>query len=234
MAAILQVENLTKIFTLKLLGDKTVCGCQYISFSLTEGEFLGIAGKSGAGKSTILKCIYRTYLPTGGKIEYLSTAGKSVDLAQAGEQVILELRKGEIGYVSQFLQVIPRVPAIDVVASSLVEKGFSYAESLQAAEEYLARLEIPKELHNAYPATFSGGEKQRLNLARAIIRRPHLLLLDEPTSSLDTKTRRIVVGMLKELKKQGTSAILVSHDLETLSELVDVNFTMKDSKVKIA
>jgi alpha-D-ribose 1-methylphosphonate 5-triphosphate synthase subunit PhnL len=194
---------------------------QNLSFEIDKGKFMGIAGPSGIGKSSILKCIYRTYLPTSGEIKYESAHYGSIDLAKAAERQISYLRKNEISYVSQFLKVIRRVSAVDVVAEKLLPSGLRIEEARMQAEEMLERLRIPRKLIQAYPATFSGGEQQRINLARAFIVRPRLLILDEPTASLDRETKQSVLELLSEMKEQGTTMIGVFHDWEVMERIAD-------------
>jgi alpha-D-ribose 1-methylphosphonate 5-triphosphate synthase subunit PhnL len=220
MEEILKVENLCKIFALHVLGGKMITRCKNISFSLPRGAFLGLLGPSGVGKSTILKCIYRTYLPTSGFIRYLSPSCGEIDLARASDYQVLQVRQ-EMSYVAQFLRIIPRVPAIDIVAERLWQQGWVVEEGRQQAGEYLTRLGITRKLWDAYPVTFSGGEQQRINLARALITRPRLLLLDEPTASLDAENKRVVLNLLAELKSAGTSIIGIFHDLEAANQVVD-------------
>lgn len=230
MENILSVQNLHKHFRMHIIGGKNFIGCAGISFELKEGELLGITGSSGAGKSTILKCIYRTYITSAGAILYRSPHRGLLNLATVSEQVILDLRREEIGYVSQFLRVMPRVPAVDVLADGLWRKGMGVEEGREIARQYLERMGLARELWEAYPATFSGGEQQRVNLARALITRPRLLLIDEPTASLDHKTKAVVIRLLKELKDQGTSMVVVYHDLDALRKLVDRNFAMREGR----
>ena len=182
---VLSVRQLSKYFILHILGGKVITGCEEIEFDLKQGEFLGLTGPSGAGKSTVVKCIYRTYLPTSGRVLYIGRDGRQIDLACAPEREIIRLRRLEIGYVSQFLKVMPRVPAIDVLAGELRQKGWEMDRARQRAREYLEIMSINQALWDAYPSTFSGGEQQRINIARALITEPRLLLLDEPTASLD-------------------------------------------------
>ncbi len=194
---------------------------QNLSFEVGKGKFMGIAGPSGIGKSSILKCIYRTYLPTSGEIRYESELYGSIDLAQANERQISHLRKNEISYVSQFLKVIPRVSALDIVAEKLLPSGMQLDDARIQAARMLERLRIPTKLIEAYPATFSGGEQQRVNLARAFIMRPRLLILDEPTASLDVKTKQSVLELLREMKAQGTTMIGVFHDWDVMEQISD-------------
>lgn len=228
MNPILQVKGLAKHFQLHILNHKLISGCQGLNFSIKQGQFLGIYGPSGAGKSTILKCIYRTYLPSAGSIIYNSKLFGNIDLATATESQILDLRHHEIKYVSQFLQVIPRVSARQVAAESLIKLGTDSQTALRQAQAILERLGLPEELWDAFPATFSGGEKQRVNIARAIISKPRLLLLDEPTASLDVKMQQTVVQLLNELKQEGTTMIGIFHDLDLLRQVADVKLSMLD------
>jgi len=219
---LLKVDNLSKVFNVHILGYKVVEGCDGVSFIVDRGEFLGISGPNGTGKSTILKCIYRTYLPTGGDIWYDTVLYGQVNLATIADHVVIGIRHKEIGYVSQFLKVIPRVSAIDIVAEPLLFKnGASPEEAKTKAGELLERLGISPKLFDAYPATFSGGEQQKVNIARAIIWKPRLLLLDEPTASLDKDSTAIVMELLKELRNEGTSMVGIFHDERLIESITD-------------
>jgi len=218
----LTVEKLTKNFTLHILNGKRIEACKDVSFTVPKGGFLGLAGPSGAGKSTVLKCLYRTYLPCSGSILYESASGATVDLANLNDRAILDIRTKEIGYVSQFLKVIPRVSALDLVMEPILERnGVSVEEARERASGLLKRLRIPSHLFDAYPATFSGGEQQRVNIARAVSWKPRLLLLDEPTASLDTGSVGIVMEILKELRQEGTTMIGIFHDTDLLESVTD-------------
>lgn len=208
-------------------GSKKIVSLENVSFSLKRGEFLGLSGPSGIGKSTLLKCIYRTYIPTTGDIIYRTAEDKIINISTTDEHTILDLREREIGYVSQFLRVIPRVSALGIVVSSLALKGLNKKTCEERAKEYLRRVGIPQSLWEMYPSTFSGGEKQRLNIVHAIIGKPRLLLLDEPTASLDANTKREVITLIKELKSEGTSMIGVFHDYDTMKILADNQFNLK-------
>ncbi|MCS7200237.1 MAG: ATP-binding cassette domain-containing protein [Caldimicrobium sp.] len=216
----LEVINLSKIFYIKINGSKEVVGCQDINFKVNKGEFLSILGPSGVGKSTILKCIYRTYIPTSGDIYYESLLFGKLNIAKISDRTMIALREKEIGYVSQFLRVIPRVTAIDLVIEPIMKKnGISYKEARDIAEELLFKLKIPKYLFDAYPSTFSGGEQQKVNIARGVIWKPRVLLLDEPTASLDIESTKIVIDLLMTLKEEGTTIVAIFHD-EKLASLV--------------
>jgi alpha-D-ribose 1-methylphosphonate 5-triphosphate synthase subunit PhnL len=229
---LLEVRNLQKTFLLYQQGAKNIVGCHDVNLTLHDGEFIGITGKSGAGKSTILKCLYRTYLSTGGQILFRSGQFGTIDLVRASEQQIVEIRKKEIGYVSQFLSVLPRVTAFGVVKEAFLETGFgkeaAAAEAEAEAEASLSFFELPRTLWDAYPGTFSGGEKLRLNLARAMVKRPKLLLLDEPTASLDNRSKEAVKEMILRLKQGGTSMVGIFHDLDFMQQVIDKHYAMEN------
>lgn len=222
---ILTIEGLTKEFYLHE-QSKRILSCSDISFSLSKGGFIGIVGTSGAGKSTVLRCIYRTYLATAGSIIYDSLAYGPLDLATAEERRIIHLRQAEIGYVSQFLSTLPRTTARQYVIEAALEAGFSQEEACGRAEEMLRYFRLREDLWELYPVTFSGGEKLRLNLAHAMVKAPRLLLLDEPTASLDPDTKLLVRDLLIKLKKEGTSMLGIFHDLEFMEGLCDQVFNL--------
>jgi alpha-D-ribose 1-methylphosphonate 5-triphosphate synthase subunit PhnL len=232
MGKLLKIVDLKKRFELHILNEKEIEALDSVSFEVNEGEIVALTGKSGSGKSTLMKCIYRTYLATSGKILYGTGHGAVIDLASASEYEVLRVRKTEMTYCSQFLQVIPRVPAIDVVASGLVARGRSIIEARRASSECFERLSLPAELWDAYPATFSGGEQQRVNIARAMISNPRFLLVDEPTASLDLKTKDAVIEMLLELKEAGTSIVLITHDQHTLTKMSDRALHLENGRFK--
>jgi alpha-D-ribose 1-methylphosphonate 5-triphosphate synthase subunit PhnL len=222
----LTVDNLEKRFVSHFLNGKEIVGFPSVSFRVECGRALGLSGPSGTGKSSVLKCIYRTYLASSGTIIYDSTARGRVELTRLPENEILNLRRNEMGYVTQFLSVLPRVPALDVVAEPLVIAGIPRPDARENARRLLQRLRIDSRLHDAFPCTFSGGEKQRLNLARAVIRPSRLLLLDEPTASLDPEAMQIVLDLLSEMKSRGTTLIAVFHDRSIMDRLMDDIYTM--------
>lgn len=227
---ILKVENLSKKFTLHLLGEKEIVAFQNISFSLKRGEFLGIAGKSGSGKSSLIKCIYRRYLSTQGGIFYYPKNGSPINLATCSDEEIIDLRDGRIGYVSQFFYAIPRVSCLDIVTQAFLQQGGSQDKAEKKAKSVLSQLLIPDRLFDAYPSTFSGGEKQRVNIARALIKETELLLIDEPTASLDKTAGSIVLEMIVQLKRRGTSVIGIFHDEKELKSFADKILVMKNGK----
>ncbi len=227
---ILEIKNLTKNFYLHG-AQKEIKSCKDVNFALDEGQFIGIVGLSGAGKSTILKCINRSYLTTCGEIIYQSEAFGAIDLAKASEREILYLRKYEIGYVSQFLNVMPRTTAREHVMNALLEAGEDTASAKAKAEEMLSYFRVSEDLWDIYPNTFSGGERLRLNLAHTMVKSPRLMLLDEPTASLDNKTKVLVKDMLIRLKNQKTSMIGIFHDLEFMDGVCDKVFNISEGKI---
>ena len=224
---ILSITNLAKNFYLHNPGLE-IKSCQNINLSLKKGEFIGIVGISGAGKSTILKCINRSYLPMQGEIIYDSEAFGKINLAAASEREILYLRHHEIGYVSQFLNVMPRTTAKEHVMNALIDMGIDTQISEKEAKEMLVYFRLPENLWDIYPATFSGGERLRLNLAHAMVKEPRLLMLDEPTASLDNKTKILVRDMLKKLKDMDTSMIGIFHDIEFMEGVCDKVFNISE------
>jgi len=220
-------EGLSKTFHMHIRGGTRIEAFRDVSFSVAPGEFLGVSGPSGSGKSSLLKCLYRTYLPSAGAAWYTSAAGRELDLAHEDEHAILALRRLEIGYISQFFPVIPRVSALDTIANSAVARGLSRHDSLARARELLERLSIPRPLWDMFPSTFSGGEKQRINIIHAVIAQPRLLLLDEPTASLDVASAAAAVSLILELKQKGTAMIGVFHDKVLLARLSDNQVEMR-------
>ncbi|ARF14161.1 MULTISPECIES: phosphonate C-P lyase system protein PhnL [Sporosarcina] len=228
--SILEIAGFGKRFTIHHL-DKTMPATENIHFSLEAGEFIGIVGKSGSGKSTILKSIYRTYLPDEGKILYDSQRFGLVDLSQVSDRQMLYLRKYEIGYVSQFLNVMPRTTCRQLVTNALLEMGESEITANVETEKTLAHFELDPKLWDSYPNTFSGGEKLRLNIAMATVKKPRLLLLDEPTASLDQQSKVRVREMIEKLKNNGTTLVGIFHDIEFMEGLCDKVFDMKAKKI---
>jgi alpha-D-ribose 1-methylphosphonate 5-triphosphate synthase subunit PhnL len=216
---LLQVEALTKRFYIDHL-QREISVFADLSFSLESGQFVLIGGANGAGKSSLLRCLYRTYIPTAGKALFASQYG-TIDLARAADVDIALLRHRELGFVTQFLRPRPRVSALELVAEPLVEGGMVWGEAIESAKVTLDSFGLKHELWSAYPTTFSGGEQQKVNLARALIAPRRLLLLDEPTASLDAATRHSLQTRLAELKAQGVAIIGVFHHPEDIQHLID-------------
>jgi alpha-D-ribose 1-methylphosphonate 5-triphosphate synthase subunit PhnL len=179
-----------------------------------------LSGPSGAGKSTLLRSLYGNYRADGGRI-LVQHQGRIVDIASADPRTILAVRHSTIGYVSQFLRVVPRVPALDIVAEALIGRGPSPGEAREQAGAMLLSLNISRRLHGIPPATFSGGEQQRVNLARGFIANHPILLLDEPTASLDADNRAVVVRMIHDAKARGTAIVAICHDLDVRDQIAD-------------
>ncbi|MBX3013525.1 MAG: ATP-binding cassette domain-containing protein [Caldilineaceae bacterium] len=217
--ALLQVEGLRKSFTIHHL-ERTIPAFHDLYFWLNPGEFLLVSGPNGAGKSTLLRCLYRSYLSTGGYAWFASHQGW-IDLVRAADVDIAALRQQEIGFVTQFLKSRPRVTALELVAEPLLADGVSTDRAFAQAKTALDFFGVKPALWAAYPTTFSGGEQQKVNLARALIRPYRLLLLDEPTASLDVNARRALVERLAELKAQGVAMIAVLHHTEDATTLID-------------
>ena len=222
----LDVQHLKKDFHMHLVDGRVIEPLLDISFQVQHGKTFIISGKSGAGKTSILKCIYRTYLTTEGAIWYDSHQFGRVNMATASEETVTHLRERELGFCSQFLKVLPRVPALVVTAEPLVRLGVDRQDALTEAAKWLQRLGIEESRWQASPVTFSGGEQQRLNLARAFIAAPRLLLLDEPTASLDGLSKSIVLEMIAEAKTAGVTILTVSHDTESLRSLADEMYSL--------
>ncbi|MDR6754737.1 alpha-D-ribose 1-methylphosphonate 5-triphosphate synthase subunit PhnL [Mycoplana sp. BE70] len=220
MATPLVVSEVTKSFTMHLRDGIRLPVVSDVNFSVKAGECVVLGGPSGIGKSSLLKMVYGNYGVDGGQI-LIEHAGKVIDLAGADPRTVLAVRRVTLGYVSQFLRVVPRVPAVDVVAEPLLAGGEIAAVARERAEEMLSRLNLPRELWQLPPATFSGGEQQRVNIARGFITDHRILLLDEPTASLDAKNREIVVGMIEEKKRAGVALLGIFHDDDVRTEVAD-------------
>jgi len=218
---LLEVRHLKKDFHMHLVDGRVINPFADISFRVQQGQLFIVGGRSGAGKTTILKCIYRTYLTTGGEIWYDSLQFGRVNIVTASEDMIMALRTRELGYCSQFLKVLPRVPALDVTAEPLIACGVPREEALDEAAHWLQRLRIEESRWQASPITFSGGEQQRVNVARAFIAAPRFLLLDEPTASLDGISKSVVLEIIQEAKAAGVTILAVSHDIVSMQSLAD-------------
>ncbi|HEV7344079.1 MAG TPA: phosphonate C-P lyase system protein PhnL [Devosia sp.] len=216
----LSVQNLSKTFTMHLRDGVILPVVENVTFDVQPGECVVLGGPSGAGKSSILKMVYGNYGVDAGAI-VLRQGGRDVDLATADPRTVLTLRRDCIGYVSQFLRTVPRVAALDVVAEPLVIRGVDRAVARQRATELLAQLNLPERLWSLPPATFSGGEQQRVNIARGFITDHPVLLLDEPTASLDAANRSVVVAMIAEKKAAGVALLGIFHDEDVRAQVAD-------------
>lgn len=222
--ALLDVQGLTKRFTLHQLGQELLA-FEDISFTLDKGQFTLVSGPNGVGKSTLLRCLYRTCLPTAGRAIYASSDGP-IDLVRAADADVALLRRHEIGHVTQFLRPRPGISALELVAEPLLMMGLTREEAEQDARQWLALFGLKGNLWHAYPTTFSGGEQQKVNLVRALIVPRRLLLLDRPTAALDMGARAALVERLRQLKAQGVAMIGVFHQPEDVRDLVDTELQL--------
>ena len=220
MESILEVNNLTKRFVLHE-QEREITAASDVSFNLASGKLVALTGPSGAGKSSVLKCIYRPYLPTSGAIEFRLADGNQTDLVQATEHEILELRRHDISFVTQFLHFLPRKTTLEVVGQPLIDAGVSRDESLERAALQLDAFGLPRERWEISPATFSGGERQRVNLARGFVSAPRLLLLDEPTASLDREMSNRVCLNIEKAKCNNVAVLGIFHDATLVERLAD-------------
>jgi alpha-D-ribose 1-methylphosphonate 5-triphosphate synthase subunit PhnL len=220
MTAMIDISNAEKTFVMHLQGGVELPVVRGVSFQVKAGECVVLSGPSGAGKSSILKMIFGNYRCDAGRIG-IRHQGAQIDLARAEPRQILSVRRATIGYVSQFLRAVPRVPTLDVVAEPLIVNGIARAEARLQAGQLLRTLNIPEPLWALPPSTFSGGEQQRVNIARGFISDLPILLLDEPTASLDAANRAVVVELIDQKKHQGVAMVAIVHDDEIRNLIAD-------------
>lgn len=216
----LVLKDVAKSFTLHLRDGVTLPVVTDVSFRVAAGECVVLGGPSGAGKSSILKMVHGNYLAGSGRILITHGDGQ-VDMAVADARLVMQVRRQTLGYVSQFLRAIPRVPAIDVAAEPLVRSGVTPDQAREQAGALFARLNLPERLWSLPPATFSGGEQQRVNIARGFLPDLPVLLLDEPTASLDARNRQVVIDMIAEKKRAGTALLGIFHDADVRDAVAD-------------
>lgn len=212
----IKVENVSKSFVLHNQGGAEIKVMEGAYLNVEPGECVALTGDSGAGKSTLMRMIYGNYLAAQGRIEI-----NGIDIVRAEPREILALRRETLGYVSQFLRVVPRVPTLDVVAEPLLAIGTDAELARARARELLTRLNIPEALWNLSPTTFSGGEQQRVNIARGFAHTYPAMLLDEPTASLDATNRATVLSLIEEAKARGAAVVGIFHDLEARQRVAD-------------
>ncbi|MEM7671418.1 MAG: phosphonate C-P lyase system protein PhnL [Pseudomonadota bacterium] len=213
---VISVESVAKSFTLHNQGSAVIPVLQGASLQVARGECVALTGVSGSGKSTLMRMIYGNYLAQSGRIEV-----SGLDVVSARPREVLELRRTTLGYVSQFLRVVPRVPALDVVAEPLLVVGVDPGAARERARTLLARLRIPETLWSLSPLTFSGGEQQRVNIARGFAHEYPALLLDEPTASLDGRNRDTVMELIEDAKTRGAAIIGIFHDTTARERVAD-------------
>ena len=210
------VENLSKTFTLHNQGSAVIRVMENANFTVAAGECVALVGNSGAGKSTLMRMIYGNYLAASGRIMV-----GDLEVAIAEPREILDLRRNTLGYVSQFLRVVPRVATLDVVAEPLRAVGVDEDAAYARARHLLSRLNIPENLWGLSPTTFSGGEQQRVNIARGFAHNYPALLLDEPTASLDATNRETVLSLIEEAKTGGAAIVGIFHDAPARDRVAD-------------
>jgi alpha-D-ribose 1-methylphosphonate 5-triphosphate synthase subunit PhnL len=220
MTAMIDISNAEKTFTMHLQGGVELPVVRGVSFDVEAGECVVLSGPSGAGKSSILKMMFGNYRCDGGRIG-IRHQGSTIDLARAEPRQVLSVRRATIGYVSQFLRAVPRVATVDVVAEPLIANGVTRPDARKEAGALLHRLNIPERLWALPPSTFSGGEQQRVNIARGFISNLPILLLDEPTASLDAANRSVVVELIDQKKRQGVAMVAIVHDDEIRHLIAD-------------
>ena len=225
----IRIENLSKTFTLHNQGGAVIPVMRGAELAVARGEWVALTGASGAGKSTLMRMIYGNYLAASGHIWVGET-----DVAAANPREILQLRRHTLGYVSQFLRVVPRVPTLDVVAEPLLAVGTPVDAARARAEDLLERLNIPRTLWDLSPTTFSGGEQQRVNIARGFAHDFPAMLLDEPTASLDATNRETVLGLIEEAKARGSAIIGIFHDEAARDRVCDCEIDVTGFSPQVA
>lgn len=223
----LTIRGVDKTFVLHVQGGARLPVLHGVSLAVEEGECVVLADPSGSGKSTLLRSVYGNYKPQAGEI-LVRHGGERVDMVSASPRVILDVRRGTLGYVSQFLRVIPRVPVVDVVSEPLRAQGVEREDARNRARAMLDRLRIPERLWALSPVTFSGGEQQRVNVARVFAARYPVLLLDEPTASLDAEARMLVLELVEEARDRGAAILATVHDPASRERIATRTITLED------
>ena len=233
ISPILQIQDISKEFILHAQEGARLPVFDRVSFDLYPGDCLALTGPSGIGKSTLMRMIYGNFRCPEGRI-LVSHSDQQVDIASAHPHRVIDVRRTTMGYVSQFLSVIPRVSTLDVVSEPARAHGLDAIGSEHRAEALLERLRIPERLWTLSPVTFSGGEQQRVNLARGFVAKYPLLLLDEPTASLDPANRATVIEMIKEARAHGTAIIGIFHDAEARNAICNRELDLSQYATKAA
>lgn len=220
MTVMIQVENLNKRFTLHNQGGVSYPVLNNASFEVNAGECVVLDGRSGSGKSTLLRSLYANYKPQSGQIR-IRHNDDLIDLTTASAREVLAIRRQTLGYVSQFLRVIPRVPSLEVVMEPLRNLGVDRETCRERAASLLQQLNVPETLWHLPPSTFSGGEQQRVNIARGFVVNYPILLLDEPTASLDAQNRDVVINLVQRARQRGAAVVGIFHDADVRDHLAD-------------
>ena len=225
MTTKLRVENLSKTFVLHNQNSARLPVFSNASLTVDAGECVVLHGHSGSGKSTLLRSLYGNYLPDSGQI-WVEHQGQQIDMVSAEAREILAVRRHTVGWVSQFLRVIPRISALNLVMQPLLELGVEKAQSEARASALLTHLNVPERLWHLAPSTFSGGEQQRVNIARGFEVDYPVLLLDEPTASLDATNRAAVVTLIEQAKQRGAAVVGIFHDADVRERVADRLYEM--------
>jgi alpha-D-ribose 1-methylphosphonate 5-triphosphate synthase subunit PhnL len=226
----LEVQGLAKKFQLHMQGGVSIAVFENAALRVQGGECLILAGSSGSGKSTLLRCLYGNYLAQAGHIR-IRHRGEMVDMVRAEPHLILAIRRETMGYVSQFLRVIPRVTTMDLVMEPLLARGVEPNRARARAQTLLERLNIPQKLWSLAPATFSGGEQQRVNIARGFIAPYPVMLLDEPTASLDAENRQAVIHLIHEARQRNTAIVGIFHDAEVRDSVGTSSYDVQQARI---
>jgi len=229
-APAIEIRDLEKTFTLHIQGGVRLPVLRRVSLAVEAGACVVLADPSGSGKSTLLRAVYGNYIPQAGHI-FLRHGEEIVDMVGAEPRVVLDVRRRSVGHVSQFLRVVPRVPALEVVAEPLRSLGVPRAAALERARRMLARLRIPERLWTLSPVTFSGGEQQRVNIARVFVADYPILLLDEPTAALDGASRSIVIELICEATARGAAVLGSVHDADVREAVATSIWMLADAEV---
>jgi alpha-D-ribose 1-methylphosphonate 5-triphosphate synthase subunit PhnL len=232
----LRARGIAKTFVLHTQGGEPIAALCGVDLDVWRGECVALVGPSGAGKSTLLRCLYGNYLASAGSIELRdeTSPDRKIVLTGANPHDVMRIRRNVIGYVSQFLRVIPRVPTLDLVAEPLLARGVELDEARKRAGAWLARLNIPERLWQLAPATFSGGEQQRVNIARGLIAEHPVLLLDEPTASLDAVNRAIVAEIIVQARERGAAIVGIFHDEATREQVANRRLVLEPVAMPVA
>lgn len=220
-----EVSDFGKTFILHTQGGVRIPALQDVNLCARAGECLVLGGPSGAGKSTLLRCLYGNYQAQCGRI-LVRHADRQVNLTGINDRLMLQIRRETVGYVSQFLRVIPRVSTLELVMEPLLARGVRRQAAAQQAEALLTRLNMPEALWPLPPATFSGGEQQRINVARGFVAQYPILLLDEPTASLDAENRQVVIDLIQHACEQGVAVIGIFHDADVRQAVAHRTYTL--------
>ncbi|HQS30182.1 phosphonate C-P lyase system protein PhnL [Polaromonas sp.] len=233
MTTAVETIALSKTFTLHARAGLQLPVFANIDLQVHSGECLALTGHSGSGKSSLLRCLYGNYAPTSGDVR-IRHQGGWVSMASAQPREVFDVRRRTMGYVSQFLRTIPRVSTLDIVADPLRRLGHSAAQAREQAAQWLQRLNLHEHLWHLPPATFSGGEQQRVNIAHGMITQAPVLLLDEPTASLDADNRRVVLELIHEARANGSAIVGIFHDDEVRQAVASRCFDVEQHRTPIS